>query len=221
MLQSKKGACTIIYHIWESESVLKMHQLDVQKFIPVLWVDFLWHFTVSRVNIEYTWPVASEVVQRQLSNDTSNIHPAPRSSTNNSTMAATPRNLVHWALDVSISDFGSPYSEATSSDSVASTSSLQYISSQLVAHGFTPSPGLSFEGLSNSDTDKVARCLLAMLSQRAVRWRSCMITQVVWVSFKRLEWHVSRRRFIHQTTNSFLWPRTPHGDASLSHWEDS
>ncbi|KAG1735884.1 Afadin and alpha-actinin-binding-domain-containing protein [Suillus paluster] len=82
-------------------------------------------------------------------------------------MAATPRKLVHWALDVSISDFGSPCSEATSSDSVASTSSLQYINSQLVAHGFTHSPGLSFEGLSNSDTDQLAKCLLAMLSQRA------------------------------------------------------
>ncbi|KAG2144348.1 Afadin and alpha-actinin-binding-domain-containing protein [Suillus clintonianus] len=81
-------------------------------------------------------------------------------------MADTPRKLVHWALDVSISDFGSPCSEATSSDSIASTSSLQYINSQLVAHGFTHSPGLSFEGLSNSDSDQLARCLLAMISQR-------------------------------------------------------
>ncbi|KAG1737211.1 Afadin and alpha-actinin-binding-domain-containing protein [Suillus lakei] len=81
-------------------------------------------------------------------------------------MAATPRRLVHWALDVSISDFGSPCSEATSTDSVASTSSLEYINSQIVAHGFTHSPGISFEGLSNSDTDQLARCLLAMLSQR-------------------------------------------------------
>ncbi|KAG2137581.1 Afadin and alpha-actinin-binding-domain-containing protein [Suillus bovinus] len=81
-------------------------------------------------------------------------------------MATTPRKLVHWALDVSISGFGSPCSEATSSDSVSSTSSLEYINSQLVAHGFTHSPGLSFEGLSNSDADQLARCLLAMLSQR-------------------------------------------------------
>ncbi|KAG1812890.1 Afadin and alpha-actinin-binding-domain-containing protein [Suillus subaureus] len=81
-------------------------------------------------------------------------------------MAVTPRKLVHWTLDVSISDFGSPCSEATSSDSVASTSSLEYINSQLVAHGFAHSPGLSFEGLSNSDTDQLAKCLLAMLSQR-------------------------------------------------------
>ncbi|KAG2103085.1 Afadin and alpha-actinin-binding-domain-containing protein [Suillus discolor] len=81
-------------------------------------------------------------------------------------MAVTPRKLVHWGLDVSISDLGSPCSEATSSDSVASTSSLEYINSQLVAHGFTHSPGISFEGLSNSDADQLARCLLAMLGQR-------------------------------------------------------
>ncbi|KAG2137743.1 Afadin and alpha-actinin-binding-domain-containing protein [Suillus cothurnatus] len=81
-------------------------------------------------------------------------------------MAATPQKLVHWGLDVSISDFGSPCSEATSSDSGASTSSLEYINSQLIAHGFTHSPGLSFEGLSNSNTDQLAKCLLAMLSQR-------------------------------------------------------
>jgi hypothetical protein len=83
-------------------------------------------------------------------------------------MTATPRKLVHWALDVSLSDFGSPYSDA-SSDSVLSTSSLQYINSQLVAHGFAPSPGLSLDGLSNPDMERVVKCLLGMLSQRVVR----------------------------------------------------
>ncbi|KAG2137745.1 hypothetical protein BD769DRAFT_1435929 [Suillus cothurnatus] len=99
-------------------------------------------------------------------------------------MAATPQKPVHWAPDVAISDFGSPCSEATSSDSIASTYSLEYINSQLVAHGFTHSPGLSFEGLSSSDTDQLARCLLAMLSQRVVRWRSCVIARVTPVSFR-------------------------------------
>ncbi|KIM90284.1 hypothetical protein PILCRDRAFT_84369 [Piloderma croceum F 1598] len=80
-------------------------------------------------------------------------------------MTATPRKLVHWALDVSLSQFGSPYSDA-SSDSVISTSSLQYINSQLVAHGFAPSPGLSLDGLSNADMERVVKCLLGMLSQR-------------------------------------------------------
>lgn len=94
-----------------------------------------------------------------------------------------PQTLVHRALDTSISDFGSPSSEASSSDSSAFTSSLQYINAQLVAHGFTPSPGLSCEGLSKSDTDILAKCLLAMLSQRVVRC-SCMIAQVMPASLR-------------------------------------
>ncbi|KAH9945758.1 Afadin and alpha-actinin-binding-domain-containing protein [Amylocystis lapponica] len=80
-------------------------------------------------------------------------------------MADTPRRLVHWALDVSLSDFGSPFSN-TSSESISSTSSLQYINSQLIAHGFTHQPGLSLEGLSKDDTEKVVKCLLSMLGQR-------------------------------------------------------
>jgi hypothetical protein len=84
-------------------------------------------------------------------------------------MAATPRKLVHWALDVSLSDFGTPFSEGSSTESMLSTSSLQYINSQLIAHGFTATPGLSLDGLSNSDSDRVVKCLLGMLSQRVVR----------------------------------------------------
>ncbi|KAF9224074.1 hypothetical protein BS17DRAFT_880114 [Gyrodon lividus] len=78
-------------------------------------------------------------------------------------MVECPKN-VHWALDVSVSDFGSPFSDASSS--FTSTSSLQYINSQLVAHGFTMSPGLSLEGISNENSERVAKCLLSMLSQR-------------------------------------------------------
>ncbi|CCM01360.1 uncharacterized protein FIBRA_03410 [Fibroporia radiculosa] len=80
-------------------------------------------------------------------------------------MAATPKKLVHWALDVSFSGFGSPFSDTTSTES-NSTSSLQYINSQLIAHGFTHSPGLSLEGLSKDDSDRIIKCLLGMLSQR-------------------------------------------------------
>ncbi|KAF9233476.1 Afadin and alpha-actinin-binding-domain-containing protein [Melanogaster broomeanus] len=71
---------------------------------------------------------------------------------------------VRWALDVSVSEFGSPFSDTSSS--FTSTSSLQYINSQLVAHGFITSPGLSLEGISNANSERVAKCLLAMLSQR-------------------------------------------------------
>ena len=80
---------------------------------------------------------------------------------------ATPKKLVHWALDVSLSGLGSPFSEATSSDSIA-TSSLDYINAQLLAHGFTHEKGLSLDGLAKEDTDKVIKCLLGMLSQRIV-----------------------------------------------------
>ncbi|KIK79748.1 hypothetical protein PAXRUDRAFT_833943, partial [Paxillus rubicundulus Ve08.2h10] len=79
-------------------------------------------------------------------------------------MVECPKN-VHWELDVSVSEFGSPFSDASSS-SFTSTSSFQYINSQLVAHGFTKSPGLSLEGASNENSERVAKCLLAMLSQR-------------------------------------------------------
>ncbi|EMD39347.1 hypothetical protein CERSUDRAFT_104554 [Gelatoporia subvermispora B] len=80
-------------------------------------------------------------------------------------MTATPKKLVHWALDVSFSDLGSP-SVDTSSDFDNCTSSLQYVNSQLVAHGFTYTPGLSLEGLGKDETEKVVKCLLGMLSQR-------------------------------------------------------
>jgi hypothetical protein len=85
-------------------------------------------------------------------------------------MTATPKKLVHWAHDISLSDFGSPFSN-TSSDSVLSTSTLQYINSQLIAHGFTSAPGLSLDGIPNNDSERVVKCLLAMLSQRVVSRR--------------------------------------------------
>lgn len=84
-------------------------------------------------------------------------------------MAATPKKLVHWALDMSKSpQFGSPLSEASSSDTNPPTSSLPSINAQLIAHGYTPQPGLSLEGTAKEDAEKVVKCLLAMLSQRIV-----------------------------------------------------
>ncbi|KAI0628058.1 Afadin and alpha-actinin-binding-domain-containing protein [Trametes polyzona] len=80
--------------------------------------------------------------------------------------AATPKKLVHWALNASLSDLGSPFSDAGSSDSCSSTSSLQYVNSQLLAHGFTHGSGLCLDGLAKEDADKVVKCILGMLSQR-------------------------------------------------------
>ncbi|KAF8448876.1 Afadin and alpha-actinin-binding-domain-containing protein [Boletus edulis BED1] len=73
---------------------------------------------------------------------------------------------VHWALDVSVSDFGSPFDTTTTTTSCSSTTSFQYINSQLVAHGFTRSPGLPLEGISGENMECLTKCLLAMLSQR-------------------------------------------------------
>ena len=81
-------------------------------------------------------------------------------------MAVTPNKLVHWDLGLS-PDSGS--FEGDSTDSDTSASSLQYVNSQLLAHGFTQGSGLSLDGLAKDDTEKVVKCLLGMLSQRVVR----------------------------------------------------
>jgi hypothetical protein len=84
-------------------------------------------------------------------------------------MMQTPKKLVHWAQDFSAYSLGSPFSDtSSSSSSLSSTSSIQYVNSQLVAHGFTAQPGLAFDGLSNADSDNIVKCLLSMLSQRVV-----------------------------------------------------
>ncbi|KAL1678883.1 Afadin and alpha-actinin-binding-domain-containing protein [Schizophyllum commune] len=74
-----------------------------------------------------------------------------------------PRN-VRWNLEDPASALNSPASN-TSTEFV-STSSLQYINSQLIAHGFTAPPGLSLDGVASADMEKAVKCLLAMLSQR-------------------------------------------------------
>ena len=84
-------------------------------------------------------------------------------------MATTPKKLVHWEMDgPSISALDSPFFDSTCESSVVSTSSLEFINSQLVAHGFVSSPGLSLEGISNDDSTRVVKCLLGLLSQRVV-----------------------------------------------------
>ena len=82
-------------------------------------------------------------------------------------MPVTPRK-VHWDLDGPSSTFNSPFFNNTYDSSFVSTSSLEFINSQLVAHGFAPSPGLSLEGISNDDSARVVKCLLGMLNQRIV-----------------------------------------------------
>lgn len=64
------------------------------------------------------------------------------------------------------------------SEDYEATSTLQYVNSQLVAHGFAHSPGLTLDGLGNADGKRVVRCLLAMLDQRVVGWFLCFFVLV-------------------------------------------
>lgn len=78
-------------------------------------------------------------------------------------MAGTPPKGIHWNNTQL-----SPDSPSASTESYISTSSLDYVNAQLVAHGYVPSPGLSLDGLSGTDSDRVVKCLLGMLGQRVV-----------------------------------------------------
>lgn len=87
------------------------------------------------------------------------------------------KKLVHWALETlgspslpSLKLPGNPEDESTTeSTEESSTATLQYVNSQLLAHGFTHGNGLSLEGTSREDAEKVLKCLVAMLGQRMVR----------------------------------------------------
>ncbi|KJA23480.1 hypothetical protein HYPSUDRAFT_137499 [Hypholoma sublateritium FD-334 SS-4] len=82
---------------------------------------------------------------------------------------ATPtlKKLVHWDTNSpSLSNIGSPFLNGTYDSSVDATSSFDFINSQLMAHGYIASPGLSLAGISNENSVRLAKCLLAMLSQR-------------------------------------------------------
>lgn len=82
-------------------------------------------------------------------------------------MSSTPKKIVSWALDVSMSPIlASPGNDSSVADTTSS--SLPYINSQLIAHGFTHKPGLSLDGTSKDDAERVVKCLLAMLGQRVV-----------------------------------------------------
>ena len=56
------------------------------------------------------------------------------------------------------------------SSEMSYTSSLQYLNSQLVAHGFAHNPGISLDGLSTPNTESVVKVLLSLLNQRVVRF---------------------------------------------------
>ncbi|KIK52336.1 hypothetical protein GYMLUDRAFT_88727 [Collybiopsis luxurians FD-317 M1] len=83
---------------------------------------------------------------------------------------ATPaRRSVHWSSNgnTDYSDAGSPSSQFSDDSIVSTTSSLQYVNSQLIAHGFAPGPiGISLDGLEKRDMDRAVKCFLDLLAQR-------------------------------------------------------
>ncbi|KAF8628716.1 hypothetical protein AX17_005938 [Amanita inopinata Kibby_2008] len=81
-------------------------------------------------------------------------------------MAANPKKSVHWNTNDSLSDLGSPSFASITSDSCTPPSSLEYVNAQLVAHGFAAPPGLSFDGISNASSQRIANCFLELLGQR-------------------------------------------------------
>ena len=137
-------------------------------------------------------------------------------------MAATPapaqKNTVHWAP----SPVQSPFSDSssTSTTSIHSTSTLQYVNSQLISHGFVLPPGLCLDSLSPAEADGVTKCLLAMLSQRVVRGRPNHhfvapppLTTADWR--ESLGGYDARRRANDKAAHALVRPRTSAFDARL------
>ncbi|KAG7094170.1 hypothetical protein E1B28_007780 [Marasmius oreades] len=82
------------------------------------------------------------------------------------------KKLVHWEanspdiLNTSDDSLSLSLPNDSTESSFVSTSSLQYVNAQLVAHGFISTPGLSLEGISNEDLNRVTKCLMDLLAQR-------------------------------------------------------
>ncbi|KAF8645051.1 hypothetical protein AX16_008109, partial [Volvariella volvacea WC 439] len=83
-------------------------------------------------------------------------------------MAGTLRKSVHWELNTprTSDDSSNDSLSIGSADSGPSSSSLDFINSQLVAHGFAASPGLCLDGISGENHDRLIKCLLGLLTQR-------------------------------------------------------
>ncbi|KAJ3801757.1 Afadin and alpha-actinin-binding-domain-containing protein [Lentinula aff. detonsa] len=112
---------------------------------------------------------------------------------------ATPaRMAVHWSSESSeYSDLRSPSSQV-SDDSFVSTSSLQYINSQLVAHGFSSAPGVSLDGLSKGDMDKTVKCFLDLLAQRI---KDMSRTEQLTAELRTLRYDHERMISMHRTAS--------------------
>ncbi|KAF9784973.1 Afadin and alpha-actinin-binding-domain-containing protein [Thelephora terrestris] len=56
--------------------------------------------------------------------------------------------------------------DADGNSEMSYTSSLQYLNSQLIAHGFAYNPGISLDGLSMQNMESVVKVLLSLMNQR-------------------------------------------------------
>ncbi|KAJ3966153.1 Afadin and alpha-actinin-binding-domain-containing protein [Lentinula raphanica] len=113
---------------------------------------------------------------------------------------ATPvaTKTVHWNSEGSeTSGFGSPSSQI-SDDSFVSTSSLQYVNSQLIAHGFASTPGLCLSGIPKEDMDKTVKCFLDLLAQRM---KDMSMTEQLTTELRTLRYDHERMTSMHKTAS--------------------
>lgn len=99
------------------------------------------------------------------------------------------KKLVHWALETlgspslaSLKLPGNPEDDSTTdseSSEESNSATLQYVNSQLLAHGFAHNSGISLEGTSKEDAEKVLKCLVSMLGQRMVS-SSIFTPHILW-----------------------------------------
>ncbi|KAJ8092949.1 hypothetical protein PM082_011269 [Marasmius tenuissimus] len=120
-------------------------------------------------------------------------------------MAATPANhkkLVHWESSPAVSEDLDSISlslpNSSTESSFVSTSSLQYVNAQLVAHGFTSTPGLSLEGISNQDLNRATKCLMDMLAQRV---KDMSRAEQLSTEIRTMNYDYERMKSMHQTAS--------------------
>ncbi|KAF8347974.1 Afadin and alpha-actinin-binding-domain-containing protein [Amanita rubescens] len=111
---------------------------------------------------------------------------------------ATPKKFVHWGTNNSFSDTADSLSFASTSSDTCS-SALEYVNAQLVAHGFAPSPGLSLDGISNANAERVSKCLLDLLGQRT---NDMARTEDLTTKLRVLQYDYERLQSMHRTAQS-------------------
>ncbi|KAF9530341.1 Afadin and alpha-actinin-binding-domain-containing protein [Crepidotus variabilis] len=107
------------------------------------------------------------------------------------------KKLVHWQLQSpSLSEVNSLCFDDSSDVLAISTSSLEYVNSQLIAHGFVPTPGLCLDGVSNDDSARLVKCLLSLLGQRV---EDMSRTEDLTAKFRTIAYDLERMRSLHQS----------------------